>query len=1031
MKILTVRLKNLNSLRGEWTIPFNEEPLLSSGLFAITGPTGSGKSTILDAIMLALYGETPRLGVVSSSSVSERGGIVTLNCLDAMSEVDYEVKGVRYRSNWSISISKAGNVNQPKMALSLISDGTILFAQKREVVAGNVSIIGLEPGQFTKSILLSQGEFMEFLRANPDERSLLLEKITGNWIFREMGRIVYERYTALNNDLKLLDAELSGIQLLDDDEETKLTQVIIDLEKQATGLQAQAVACGNEISVVKQISNAEANILQLEKVKQEIADRFSILEKEKVRLALHDKAIRFKPKIEELRIHRQRLHEIALKIEILTNEQHELTSNLQNLINKGNSLAGSEYLPGELPDALDDLFRKVTFFNQQINTEHALMLQHESGCMKALREFTPSLRKLAGTAVPGSDAVVKLIETLNSGLRMIKVPEGINATNILAYIDQRQQELNAFPPLLAAVMKSEELASRATMLTNGKEELGKAIPFMEQEEKQLISEAGLLERELHLVREKINFEQEKLSYEDRRKLLKEGIPCPLCGASEHPFAGKSDHHPLNELLILEGTTDGRKNQNQQALNNKAIEIKVARQKLAAIIDQMNINVNAAQENLRLLNQLPGIPGVDFSWSHATINEMYIRTKELMENLKSYQANCLDISLAMSYHEIVKQKEFTEESISSIARQRSLIYNGSDIAKDVNQVKTGITKITESMKGVESQLTKLTEEHLSTSEILLASGDALQKALALQGFSTEELARNTWLDETEEQRIRSEAESLERLKIGNLQSLNDMFITRTGLVEKRVLSGSFDDLSTLLEDLTRNHIALREEIGGHREKLNKNQENQRTSKSLIAQLASKRNTFRYFEILKTHIGDADGDRFSNIMQRFTIRHLLVLANKRLSGLSDRYRLFIREQMPAQVDEGIDRKQKKSLASAEKKLDQMMVIDQYQGNQIRSVETLSGGESFLVSLALALGLSDLAARNIRINSLFIDEGFGSLDPDTLDMAIATLEKLQAEDGKTIGIISHIDMLKERIVCQVKVNKGANGFSTISVE
>jgi len=140
---------------------------------------------------------------------------------------------------------------------------------------------------------------------------------------------------------------------------------------------------------------------------------------------------------------------------------------------------------------------------------------------------------------------------------------------------------------------------------------------------------------------------------------------------------------------------------------------------------------------------------------------------------------------------------------------------------------------------------------------------------------------------------------------------------------------------------------------------------------------------------------------------------------LSGivrLTDRYQLLIREQGDATQD---------------KNLDQLMVIDQYQGDLLRSVETLSGGESFLVSMALALGLSDLAARNIKINSLFIDEGFGSLDPDTLDMAITTLEKLQAEDGKTIGIISHVDTLKERIVCQVKVNKGGNGYSSIEVE
>ena len=107
----------------------------------------------------------------------------------------------------------------------------------------------------------------------------------------------------------------------------------------------------------------------------------------------------------------------------------------------------------------------------------------------------------------------------------------------------------------------------------------------------------------------------------------------------------------------------------------------------------------------------------------------------------------------------------------------------------------------------------------------------------------------------------------------------------------------------------------------------------------------------------------------------------------------------------------------------------IVDRYQGDNQRSMSTLSGGESFLVSLALALGLSDLAGRNAQIQSLFIDEGFGTLDARNLDLVIQTLENLQSS-GKTIGIISHVDALKERIYTQIRVVKQGHGFSTISV-
>jgi exonuclease SbcC len=108
----------------------------------------------------------------------------------------------------------------------------------------------------------------------------------------------------------------------------------------------------------------------------------------------------------------------------------------------------------------------------------------------------------------------------------------------------------------------------------------------------------------------------------------------------------------------------------------------------------------------------------------------------------------------------------------------------------------------------------------------------------------------------------------------------------------------------------------------------------------------------------------------------------------------------------------------------------VEDSFMAYEKRSVKTLSGGETFMVSLALALGLSDLASKDISIESLFIDEGFGTLDPDTLEDAIGTLEQLQSESNKLVGIISHVDSLKDRIYTQLILDKQNNGYSTLTI-
>jgi exonuclease SbcC len=160
-------------------------------------------------------------------------------------------------------------------------------------------------------------------------------------------------------------------------------------------------------------------------------------------------------------------------------------------------------------------------------------------------------------------------------------------------------------------------------------------------------------------------------------------------------------------------------------------------------------------------------------------------------------------------------------------------------------------------------------------------------------------------------------------------------------------------------------------------------------------------------LRDLIGSSDGAKFRKYAQSITLDILLRHANRHLTKLSDRYRIS-------------------RFAGAALDLE---IEDFYQAQAKRPMSSLSGGESFLVSLALALGLSDLAGRNVRIQSLFIDEGFGSLDPEALEIAIAALEGLRQEE-KTIGVISHVEVLKERIGTQVVVEKQAGGISTLRV-
>ena len=156
-----------------------------------------------------------------------------------------------------------------------------------------------------------------------------------------------------------------------------------------------------------------------------------------------------------------------------------------------------------------------------------------------------------------------------------------------------------------------------------------------------------------------------------------------------------------------------------------------------------------------------------------------------------------------------------------------------------------------------------------------------------------------------------------------------------------------------------------------------------------------------------IGSADGKKFRQAAQEYTLDVLLVFANAQLMGLSKRYEM---------------RRIENTLG--------LLVVDKDMGDEERTVVSLSGGESFLVSLALALGLASLSSSRMKVESLFIDEGFGSLDPATLNIAMDALEKLHNQ-GRKVGVISHVREMQERISTQIKVVKQSTGRSIVTIE
>ncbi len=310
----------------------------------------------------------------------------------------------------------------------------------------------------------------------------------------------------------------------------------------------------------------------------------------------------------------------------------------------------------------------------------------------------------------------------------------------------------------------------------------------------------------------------------------------------------------------------------------------------------------------------------------------------------------------------------------------------------------------------SQLKTKINEHEKAVAIrdlqLESSTEAFLRRLGDSGFADEGNYTSACLPEAERKHLAQLSQRLtdEKTEI----SLKEREKTRLLETErqKQLTEESLDDLKNTLAIRVGQQKDLHQEIGGIRQKLTDNESLKQQQQERVQAVEAQKREYLRWDMLHELIGSADGKKYRNFAQGLTFELMISHANRQLQKMTDRYLVIRDDAQPLELN----------------------VIDNYQAGEIRSTKNLSGGESFIVSLSLALGLSHMASKNVRVDSLFLDEGFGTLDEEALDTALETLAGLQ-QDGKLIGIISHVPALKERISTQIQVDPQTGGRSRIS--
>ena len=985
MKILTIRLKNLASIEGTFEIDFQAEPLRSAGIFAISGPTGAGKSTILDALCLALYDKTPRFSAsVESLYMSDIGesrvnqadvkNILRRGTGEGFAEVDFlGASGHCYRSRWSVrrTGSRAnGALRSQTIQVTDLTANQELQGTRKELLAQLVTLVGLTYEQFTRTVLLAQNDFATFLKSRESAKAELLEKLTGTEIYSRISSEIYLRSKTADAELNQLKSNATLIELLSEEEIT-----LLRTEKESlTNLREQGSKALIDL-------NAQLSVLHTLKLQQEQRDKKvqdMRLDEEKSKKLREeytrqsDSLIRFRGQCEAVQPDLSRARELDVQIQSLVSQSKQVEEILQGAEKAVNAQANKlQSVQGALHTSCHSLKNLTGEIELPVTEETGLFLESVRNRLKEQEDQLAILQEKNEARV-----------------------NRLNAFGIEAVTDEQarwMQEQTRLQNARQQMLEWRKAGTEAERLKAQQEEMGHKQEQMRKEITLLTTRLSEKEAELKVLQRL--FENARIAMgKDVRTLrqnLRENEPCPVCGGTDHPYRNEEQVvHSLYQNIEQEYQTASAE---YQQLNNRNIALKQDLLHLSELSGEITVQLQAflqEAEQKRPSSEEEQNPDYFEKQLHTVQGKLNLLAE------KMYQYHQLYKEWQQHEGQIRTVRSACEALREGVARCHLLMQQVLAAKEQFELLKTAETTAREQFRVVSEQLITLRQERAP-----LLKGKSVEDAEAAIRKKEKQLNDSVEQVRKEGEEVQSRISGMQ----GEIRQLN------SSIDELMLRKEQIADPEHLPETIARQQATNQEterRLSTVEARLLQQEQNRKKLKQLEQELTEKQEIANRWGKLNKLIGSADGTKFKVIAQSYTLNLLLMHANKHLSYLSKRYRL---QQVPG------------TLA--------LQVIDCDMCDEVRTVYSLSGGESFLISLALALGLSSLSSNNLKVESLFIDEGFGSLDADSLRTVMEALEQLQMQ-GRKIGVISHVQEMSERIAVQVQLHRAANGKSAITL-
>ncbi len=1145
MKIRKIYFKNINSLEGENQIDFDQSPFVDSGVFAITGPNGSGKTSILDAITLALYGETFRF---------DRPGqhVMTKNTADCFAELEFSLDKQRYRTGWYVKRENndpQGELQPAQMQLLRLTDGEQMLADNAQQVRSQITeITGMNFRNFTRSMMLAQGDFAAFLNALDNERMDILEKIISTDIYADYKQEVLDKAEQAETRLAELQQQLDAIDLVPAETREANEHDLLDFKQQLEELTEQQQGLLQQQASVENIQQLEQQAVQLGHEIDRLQAGVEQKQQQLNRIDASQGALEFKQDVNQINEKEQQVRQSKDDLAAFRDEQKQLESRLamMSLSEQEQTLAAKKSITEQkqVIGALNEQISQASLEKQQqqgvlqpvknqliekqLVQKDILEWLEAHAADKVLLENMPEVGKLTKVRAQikslssKKKSSSKVTKTTSSKLKKNTAAIQTSHKKIKSFKLKLQQHENEMQTLVKGydIEKVQDLSAEQQERINNIQylyELSKSyenltkggFSFFRPAKDHLVLDLERLQEDLNQATEEYRREKNiRVVLEDavwrenlarkmqqERRHLTPGDPCPLCGSLEHPYATHppEDHDSMQALADqkaklqtlkqnLVNLAEKIEKSKQQRVKNKSTQEQLAKinSEWAIVSSRLNVvNKRLTIDNSKVIKKLLKAEKTELK-DIATLAAKYQREKNAVEKTKQLiareealieQLQTSGSQLDEAWHRLPQELKDTVSALSDAEKEEKILvkqlteqlsklgeklpgkgkedalfdrlnqrrqdYHGYEfrrkaVAEELDALQQKQTDCEQSIQSLEQKLQKLNAElkaeetvglHLALIEKqkLIVEKEKLYAQLEselndlIQALNARTLTTefNDLIELREtlsliERRSDIEAEQeIQKTEIATATQTLEQLQARLATEQASLPVGlSQQELQQQLKTINEQVDIAALEVRRMEQLLFETEQQRQNYEVLLPELENQQKIVNECQLEVKQLTEENGMAFRRRVQVMMADRLLSQTNQMLEKISGRY--YIR-QRPS--DQGLA----------------LEIEDTYQQGVRRLPKSLSGGESFIVSLALALGLSAMANNGRSVDSLFLDEGFGALDAETLYTVITTLESLHRH-GKVVGVISHVEGVHKNIKVQVEMAKKPNGMSEL---